>query len=182
VVTIGPEFIRLVNGVSRDVFYLFLFLILGLVISPIIYLKPSPRQKQQMALRAKAHELGMQAKMAPMPKADAHEGDDASANAMAYRWLRPETAKRHMPVSYQVGRSASGSDEWFFFKQQRPPILLVEAIMPLLKQLPAKVEILESSGDFVCIYWHEAGSEDDVVCIAEILEQIHQQEAAFFLQ
>lgn len=163
------------------VFYVIAALIIGLVISPVLYLKPSPRQKQQMRLRTKALELGLQVKLSPLPGSDAIKQQRATNNMMSYRLMREASQNQALSHHYQVGRSVANPIDWVFYQtQKQAPVMLGEAVMPLLKQLPESVVAVESMSGFVAAYWSEVGGEEQLDSIAQTLKAIHDIEMNYF--
>lgn len=164
-------------------FYLILVVIIGLVISPILYFKPSPRQKQQMRLRTKAIELGLQVKLAPIPGNSAVKNERVNSNMMSYRYMREPGKAQSLSHYYQAGRSLTNAEEWIFYQDQyKAPVMLGEAVLPLFAQLPESVVAVESMQGFIAVYWSEVGGEAQLMSIFETLKAIHAAELNYFSQ
>lgn len=164
-------------------FYVIVALIIGLVISPVLYLKPSPRQKQQMRLRTKAIELGLQVKLSPLPGSDAIKKERAQSSMMSYRFMRPRSDATVLTHHYQAGRSITDDSDWVFYQNQtKAPVMLGEAVLPLLSRFPDGVIAVESMQGFVAAYWDEAGGEERLETIFDTLKVIHEAEMSYFSQ
>lgn len=164
-------------------FYLIVALIIGLVISPVLYLKPSPRQKQQMQLRQKAMELGLQVKLSPLPGSDSVKKQRTNTNMMSYRLMRSSNDVKSLSHHYQAGRSLTDHSDWVFYQtKNKAPVMLGEAVLPLFSSLPESVVAIESMQGFVAVYWGETGGEEQLNMIVDTLKAIHGAEMNYFSQ
>jgi len=149
--------------------YLLIFLVVALVIGPVIWIRPSPREKQQQRLRNFAKQLGLQVHMRPIP----HPRDDAErkfdANIMAY--IRPWTElerKKTLPRNFIMGKSP-GEEAWALYRTKN---MLHEND---IQGLPVSSQILEVNAEGVILYWRESGNEDRVQALANALEGVAQK-------
>lgn len=136
-----------------------------------------------MRLRTKAIELGLQVKLAPVPGSEAIKKERSSTTMMSYRFMRPSTEAKVLSHHYQTGRSITNSNEWVFYQTQtNAPVMLGEAVLPLLTRFPDTVIALESMQGFVAAYWSEVGGEESLDAIFETLKAIHETEMNYFSQ
>jgi hypothetical protein len=137
-------------------------LLVGAALSPLVWLRPSPRQRGQMELRlaARRQGLGMQLGQQEWP-----------------HWLEVQPPERC--AQYHRGRRAGRRDSWAYWQtapgrwcnQWREPC--VDALMlERLCSLPADVYKVEASAQMVSLYWGERGGEAELRKVAEWLAAV----------
>lgn len=158
-----------------------IILIMLSLIGSIMWVKPTPRQRFQAQLRAKAKPLGLQVQMvrltAPRGKG---ETEPRQYSAMAYRLPRlnvdKKTANTIVPWhAFKVESIANnGLPEgwsWGFGEN-----VLSEEALTLLKDiidvLPNGTSSIESTPIQATVHWDEEGDFDDLDLIKEQLERI----------
>lgn len=137
-------------------------LLVGAALSPLVWLRPSPRQRGQMALRLAARRLGL--------------GMQLSQQVWPH-WLAASP-----PAScaqYHRGRRPGRADSWTYWQvapgqwcnQWREPC--TDAVMlERLQGLPADVYKVEAVPQMVALYWGERGGEDELRRIADLLAAV----------
>lgn len=146
-------------------------IVIALLISPVLRILPSPREKQQMNLRKKAMSLGMQVQLAALPTPRGALPSDP-VPAAAYRLNRGseqrEIFRRH--ITYIIGRSKDNAEHWEWYNPVlMPDIKTADQRIASLKGLPKTVSIVESTPTTSAVYWLEEGTDQDVELIHKTL-------------
>ena len=159
--------------------YLLIAVILAIILSPILGMRQSPRQKLITELRQTAKRQGLQVNLSR--PADAREGEG-----------RLDTAVYRLP--WPIDSRSSGlrrAEEWLLVRDTRRgdksewddwnwltlPVAdeLLSAVGQAVTQLKAEFSALEASSDGLSVYWQEQGTAGDVERVALILKQLQQQ-------
>ncbi|MEQ4283836.1 hypothetical protein [Pseudomonas syringae] len=129
--------------------------IIGVMLSPLVWLRPSRQQSGRMALRMQARRLGMGMQLTPQEWP---------------HWLSKEPpspcAQYHRP------RRGSHTDAWVYWQSEpgewrnrwREPCEDAK-LLPYLQTLPVDAYKVEADGQLVAVYWAERGE-------AEVLQRI----------
>ncbi|PBP57189.1 hypothetical protein [Pseudomonas syringae] len=129
--------------------------IIGVMLSPLVRLRPSRQQSGRMALRMQARRLGMGMQLTPQEWP---------------HWLSKEPpspcAQYHRP------RLGSHADAWVYWQSEpgvwrnrwREPCEDAK-LLPYLQTLPVDAYKVEADGQLVAVYWAERGE-------AEVLQRI----------
>ncbi len=156
--------------------YLLVALVLALILSSLIWIKPSARQKKSAQMRSLASSKGLNVQLSKAP--DAREGEgrleyvqyqlhwplDSKPNPTPFAedWLLVKNTRRGDPSPWAdwrwLGRKAAGALHPF--------------IERTLNELPEDVVGLAASGRNLSIFWREQGELEEVACIAEALENL----------
>jgi hypothetical protein len=161
--------IRLVYKEEALLVWLLIIAILLVAFGPIMWLRPSPRDRRQAALRAQGRKDGLRIEMRRYPKLDLQPEDRVTAGgkpldvlleaAVYQQSLDPKL--RHLPA-WRILRASNGlpaSDGWVFELGKRPdhPQLrrVLTELEPLLARLPADVVALECDPLHLGAYWLE---------------------------
>ena len=143
--------------------YLIVFLVMALVISPVFWMMPSPRQKRQMALRQRAMSLGLSVQICDLPQTHrARVRQEAPERGVNY--LLPWRRKGVKAGAFKylaVRELESLSDETGAAEVD-------QLLSKTLAGLPNEVLALEYTSSGVAIYWREKGG-------AELVDFLHQQ-------
>ena len=153
--------------------YLVIGLVLLMIIGPIIAVLPSPRQKEQMALRQLAMRLGINVELTtitdPVPKQDKYISSlgkplDPILKVIAYRKARkmPVEWRRATIVNWTIERRVESEDDdlpdnWCWV-DERPATLQKEFVTHLgtaLAELPDDVARVDEMNRILSVYWHE---------------------------
>jgi uncharacterized membrane protein YccC len=156
--------------------YLLILFVLAIILSPLLSLRQSPRQKQITLLRQCATRKGLRVTLSrPL---GAREGEGRMDTAV-YRlpWAVDSVGStiRRAEQWQLVHNNGKGSEsvwgEWRWLTLP-PGEELFPAISQLLEPAEAlsqKISGLEACAKGVAVYWQEEGSEQDVNDIAEAL-------------
>lgn len=151
--------------------YVIVAIVIALVLSPIFWVMPSPRQKRQMLLRQRAMALGLQVKVCDLPQ----------NHRAKVRKERPEQG-----VVYRLPwRSPDANGESFNYLSLRneqladtPPAAVKELMLTALEAMAEPVVALEFNGSGLAVYWRENGSVELVEQIVEHLKSLRQDLSA----
>lgn len=154
--------------------------VIALLISPMLRILPSKREKQQMNLRKKAMSLGMQVQLATLPTPRGAPPSDPRPGA-AYRLNRGsdqrEGFRNH--ITYIIGRSEGSTENWEWYNPVlQPDKNTVDKRLASLKNLPGNASIVESTPTTSAVYWQENGTDQDVEEIYKTLLALQQCETS----
>lgn len=182
--------------------YLGILLVLCLLIVPMLKILPTREEKNQMALRNRARELGLMVQMVKLPEQDQADHSALPNGAcyslardrnsvpgqhwQAYQLFRQPSqrylyAKRfahaaeHDQDISQINHTAlaDAQDDWCELSDELPHKGENRTrLQSLLLQLPADVSAVESSEQRCAVFWREHGSEADVEQIRQLLQQL----------
>ncbi|VXC39843.1 conserved hypothetical protein [Pseudomonas sp. 8AS] len=137
-------------------------LLVGVALSPLVWLRPSRRQSGQMALRLAARRLGlgMQLVQQEWP-----------------HWL--ECSPPGSCAQYHRARRRGRQDSWSYWQAQpgqwlnqwREPCA-DEQLLAQLRQLPADVYKVEAGPQMLALYWGERGGEAELQRVAALLAEL----------
>jgi hypothetical protein len=160
--------------------WLLIIALLLVAFGPILWLRPSPRDRRLAALRAEGRKQGLRIEMRRYPKLDLLPEERVTAGGKpieslleAAVYLQPLDPKlRHLPP-WRILRGAEGLPArpgWVFELGRRPehPALraVLDALEPLLATLPADVEALECDPLHLGAYWLERPGNDVAAVVA----------------
>lgn len=181
---------------------------IALVVGPLMWLRPTPRDRQLERLRGHARRRGLNVSIREIPDPDPRPQDRVSSggrllqpslNVALYQLplrLPGSVEARHAPVwevirlrrdvrsDVEEAMSAGLLPGWRF---SRPGLPLIDSVVGRLSGLlagaPRGTAKVEGDAGAVGLYWHERGDTDEVDAIADLLEslrllQIEVSEAA----
>ncbi|GAA0568836.1 preprotein translocase subunit YajC [Halomonas salifodinae] len=136
--------------------WLIILLALALVVSPVMWLKPSPRQKRVAGLRNAVIKAGVEVKLEVPPL------HDVKTSMPAYRWRYPQ--ERPGPTFVLVRDSESGESlkpchagwRWRTEPLRPLPEAARERLFALLERLPQDALVLESNEQALTLWWYES--------------------------
>lgn len=137
-------------------------LLVGAALSPLVWLRPSPRQRGQMALRLAARRMGLGMQLAQQD------------------W--PHWLASSPPAScaqYHRARQGGHKDSWSYWQaapgqwlnQWREPCVDAR-VLEQLRGLPVDVYKVEAGPQIIALYWGERGGEAELRLVAELLAQL----------
>ncbi|MEE8059092.1 MAG: hypothetical protein V3T17_14835 [Pseudomonadales bacterium] len=137
--------------------YLIIFAVIALLLAPVFWMMPSPRQKRQMQLRQYAMSLGLVVKVCDLPqthRAKVRKEDPEQGVNYSLPWRRPG--------------SNSGVFHFICVRDEQEMLSLTKGSVVLsilsmaLSDLPETVVAIEYTSSGVGIYWRETGASDGV--------------------
>lgn len=158
--------------------YFFIVLAIIVVLSPLMWLRPSPGQLRRTRLRARAAAIGLRVQLVPAVDAAADEKQPDSV-----RYLLPGGDAQHRPligtfwILVRSGRRGWESP-WVGWRWLRAeaPVSVQKALTDAVERLPADVTGICCDSQGVSVYWDEQGAESQVDSIYEILNDIKQKD------
>ncbi|MBR2514999.1 MAG: preprotein translocase subunit YajC [Halomonas sp.] len=136
--------------------WLIIVLILMFVIAPVMWLKPSPKQKRQMALRERARKQGVTIKMDKPPL------HHFRGTMPAYRWYYPQDAPGPTFVLLREGSASEALElyhagwRWRIAPLRTLPDNATEPFKALLERLPQDALVIESTPRSLTLWWWES--------------------------
>lgn len=150
--------------------YLIIVLVIGLMLSPVFWLMPSPSQKRQMLLRQYAMSLGFQIKVCDLPQTHRQSvRKEAPEQGVVYRlpWLEKFTGRNGFQQLLIRG------DDNPALSETSPE--LFQLMRDRLEQLPDCVYALEISASGVGIYWKERATVEQVKTLYDWLVTLRNE-------
>ncbi|MDM3870333.1 hypothetical protein QSV34_03085 [Porticoccus sp. W117] len=154
--------------------YIWVIVVLALVLSPIIGLKSSPRQKKLETLRRCASAAGLHVKIARRPDARDDERDlDSVSYLLPWGGNTPE-GLRPWVLTHNNRRGMEAQwPNWRWFEGPAQPGI-GSTLEQLLPGLPDGVTGLVVSRQGLAIHWLEQGEEADVAALVDALKTLRQ--------
>ncbi|MBF8223677.1 preprotein translocase subunit YajC [Halomonas sp. 328] len=136
--------------------WVIILFVLALIVSPVMWLKPSPRQKRVAGLRDAVIKAGIEVKLETPPL---HPAPKAMP---AYRWRYPQ--ERPGPTFVLVRDSEAGTSlkpchagwRWRTEPLRPLPEAAQERLFHLLERLPQDALVLESNEHALTLWWYES--------------------------
>jgi hypothetical protein len=136
--------------------------IIGVMLSPLIWLRPSRRQSGRMALRLEARRMGMGMQLAPQEWP--HWLPVAPPSPCPQLHL-PRRNKGNKPWAYWQTEPGTWVNRW------REPCEN-EALLAQFSTLPADVYKVELDEQMIALYWAERGESEVLLRIAAVLKAL----------
>ncbi len=136
--------------------WLFILLAMLLVISPVMWLKPSPRQKRVAALRNAAMKTGLKVSLQTPPL------HGATTAMPAYRWHYPQQRPGPDFVLVRDSHAAEAlkpfAHDWRWRQEPLRPLPddLTARLKRLLERLPQDALVVESDARALTLWWGES--------------------------
>lgn len=136
--------------------WLLIIFLLMFVIAPVMWLKPSPRQKRVARLRDMAMKAGVEVKLTKSPL------HNDSGTMPSYRW--PYPPQRPGP-RFLLVRDVEASDRlktfcpgwrWRIEPMRGLPDTVEARLKALLERLPQDALVIESGREALLLWWHES--------------------------
>ncbi|MFI8749326.1 preprotein translocase subunit YajC [Vreelandella lionensis] len=152
--------------------WLIIVSILMFVIAPVMWLKPSPRQKRQMALRVSAAQHGVAVKVAKPPL------HHFRGTMPAYRWHYPQQAPG---PDFVLVRDSNASDalepfhagwRWRIAPLRPLPETARVHLQTLLERLPQDALVLESNAHALTLWWWESQTAERFITYLADIEPL----------
>ncbi len=146
--------------------YLLIVLVMAIIVSPMLWLRQTPRQKLITAMRQTAAREGFHIRLVNPP--DAREGEghlEYVSYTLPWRGKAPQEPLPRMEKWLLVFETRRGDPSpwanWQWLGREANPVLN-DAIGEVIGCLPPSVKGLEASAAGLSIYWQERGEESDV--------------------
>jgi len=136
--------------------WLIIVFILMFVIAPVMWLKPSPQQKRQMALRSSAKKQGVTVKMEKPPL------HHFRGTMPAYRWYFSQQAPGPDFVLVRESNASEALElyhagwRWRIAPLRPLPEIASASLKALLERLPQDALVIESNSTALTLWWWES--------------------------
>jgi hypothetical protein len=151
--------------------YLFIAILLGMVVGPLLAMRPSAGQKKKIALRNTAVKLGMTAHFSDMPVQAGRLSREVE-HGIAYR-LNYRPANNVELPSWRLLNGTSTDYGWEWDRVIGTPGLACrESLREMAARMPATIRAVDYSGNALSVYWQEQGTEDEVQIIFDVLNEL----------
>lgn len=148
--------------------YLIILFVIALALAPIMALKPSKRQKQQVAMRDRARSRGLQVQVCILPQTHRQSvRQEDTESGLAYRLLWRHPLAKFKPIHFQLLREEQ--------EPNKAPLAVLDALTTTLSSLPDTVMAVEFTNIGLAALWQEEGEPEDVDRIAAQLELLREQ-------
>ena len=150
-------------------------MVIAALISPIMVLKPSRRQKTILVLREEARRLGLQVQV----MGDTVTGcDDENATSVRYfiPWLAKDlnrAGSKHWLLVRGAGRGRPSRWSGWRWQNDEAPQHHQNAIDKVIFEMPNSVNVVSVDGQGLGMHWREQGSADSVHEIGKIIKIIY---------
>ncbi|ROS00313.1 hypothetical protein EDC56_2959 [Sinobacterium caligoides] len=148
--------------------YIVIILVIIMAISPVIWMRPSPRQKQLVRLREHAAKMHMQVSIRTLPPRLQRRHDNPTMTCYLTNHPRNKQADTDKPRPLWYVSVVDAGFEWI----GKPDLMIQEALQRLCATLPKGCCYLEAEQGFVGVYWLEQGTEERVDKIASIISEV----------
>ncbi len=157
--------------------YLITALALLLVLSPVAWMIPTPRQRREAWLRERARELGIEVRIGELPQTHRQRVRKQSTEQGVIYRLPLRKGWPHVQA-HQIRRAAA-SEAWEAGDDSpslAPP--LARALQQVAERVPADVVAIELALTGPAIYWRERGGEGVVELLRALLGELAEAQLA----
>lgn len=153
---------------------LIIILAVVLILGSALWVLPSPRQRQQMALRRDAMRKGLQVKLTRIKDLQ-YPGEEIAC--IAYR-LQRQRVNGPAIATWMLRRHSEADGElqipgWIFDRSEgRHRFVDGDAVAATLAPLPEDVLAVQSTAGALSVYWNERGEMEDVDTILSVLTEL----------
>jgi hypothetical protein len=146
--------------------YLIIAFVVIMAISPIFWMRPSPRQKQLERLRDYAVKQGLDVSIAKLPEKLRYRHDFDMMTC--YSKYHPRGAKQQNVLRKKWFISMEKGFDWV----SRPDLEYQQQLQEITADLPESCSYVEAEQLFVAVYWREKGDSSTVDQVTEVIEKI----------
>lgn len=143
--------------------------VVSLIVGPIMLMQPTPSQQREAGLRNKAIQQGLRVQLLPLPK-----GMESRTNQIGVCYSLAWPSVKSMPLTWGLMRKNFEHDmhvfgvwDWYLKPNNDDLIDLPERLI----KLPEKVYAITCTPQNLGCYWSEMGQDEDVVAIANWLNE-----------
>jgi hypothetical protein len=142
--------------------YLLMIGVFSLVVGPIMWMQPSPRQKELAQIRMDARVQGLSAQIVPTPVQITQIESDTVAKYSYYLRENKRTIIRTKQMFTPHHNEAGLITHWRDEKEQ----IVTGELAEVMAQLPQSSYLLELVGNSASLYWKETGGVDQLKIIS----------------
>lgn len=151
--------------------YIIIVLVVALVLAPIFWIMPSPRQKRLMAFRQAALELGMLVQVTDLPQTHrARVRKEPPQHGVLYRlpWKHPQLTSQSFALLVLRDEPSESTDKL-------PSGAVAQLLREHLADYPEQFSAIEFSNIGVAVYWKELGPVEYVETLHKSLAELCKQ-------
>jgi hypothetical protein len=148
--------------------YLLMIGVLSLVVGPIMWMQPSPRQKELVQMRMDARAQGLSPQIVPRPEQITQVESDTVAKYSYYLRENKRTIVRTKQIFTPRYNDAGLITGWRDEKEH----LVTGELAEVMAKLPQSSYLLELVGNSASLYWKEAGGVDQLKIISGTFLQL----------
>lgn len=154
--------------------YFWIIVILALIVSPLMAMRSSPREKRQQAVRQLAGQQGLCVQLARRPDARDDERDlDSTCYRLPWEGKPPESLRNWVLTHNSSRGMAAEWAGWRWFEGPAPG-RLEAALGKIIEQLPEGTTGLVVDRAGVGLHWDERGGEQQVAAVADGLKALRE--------
>lgn len=148
---------------------LIIVFVVALVIGPVMWLKPSGRDRRLATLRQNAASSGLRVQMQSLPAA---EGKGTAAVYFS-QWRNPRRLQTGWALELQrMSHEMHFDGVWDWRKGRQAPELAQKPVKELLESLPADTTAIICSDSGLGVQWKERSGEDGLKAIQSALSEL----------
>ncbi|TDP00018.1 hypothetical protein [Marinomonas balearica] len=137
-----------------------------------LWVMPSKRERQKMALRMHARKCQLTVQLTSLDLPDKWDKVTNSQKTCAYRYIRPKKLKNFgdtiLITPYEVWKYVSINPSWWVSRN----IPMTDAVLNGLDVIDGAAIAVEVTDSVVSVYWNEKGDEKTVESISELLRSL----------
>jgi hypothetical protein len=148
--------------------YLLIIGVFSLVVGPIMWMQPSPRQKELAQLRMDARVQGLSPQIVPTPEQITQVESDTIAKYSYYLRENRRTIIRTKQIFVPHYNKSGLITAWCDEKEQ----VVTGELAEIMVQLPQSSYLLELVGNSASLYWKESGGVGQLKIISGTFLQL----------
>jgi len=168
---------------------------LAMILGPVLYLRPTARQTQQMHLRQEAKRLGLGVSLVSVPKPGEHHKIRVNSGGKRLGAMQVSCARYNLvwpaqaqpqPQHWRVERLAHTTaldegdefllDRWLVdWRHASLPTVVANFLRQQLCSIGADLVVIVSDEQGIAVCWQERGELEVVTQIADFLAHLQQQ-------
>lgn len=160
-----------------------IILVAAMLVGSLAWILPSPRERQQMALRQYAAKLGLNIKIVDLATV-IDESRAEPTHCIAYGVSRAVPMESN---GWQVAREHHGAEVglahdglptgWYWSAGDVPSVIIKQYLKDTLPTLNNDILAVESTAFNCMIYWKEHGTSEQIEQIATVLKKLIELES-----
>ncbi|WP_199775618.1 hypothetical protein [Microbulbifer pacificus] len=144
----------------------------ALVIGPVMWLRPSGRDKKLAALRQRAASSGLKVQIQPLPESQ------GTGNAAVYfsQWRNPRRLQSGWALELQrMSHELNFDGVWDWRKKREAPAAAKSSLKELIAMLPADATAIFANDAGLGVQWHERSGDAGLDAIVHALSEVRPE-------